>query len=98
MLIDSAACFSSGFRSRNNVSRSFVERTLISFSIATVDKFLRVNESPEGLSRLRFQMSGAALQDVKLVRAIDLLRDACCSARAKSTIKGDNVMSGSIQL
>jgi hypothetical protein len=80
MLIDSAACFSSGFRSRNNVSRSFVERTLISFSIATVDKFLRVNESSGGLSRFRFQVSVAAFLDVKLMCAIDLLRDACCSA------------------
>jgi hypothetical protein len=53
---------------------------LIASSIAAADKILRVNESPGSLSRLRFKMSVAALPHVKLMRAIDLLRDACCSA------------------
>jgi hypothetical protein len=57
----------------NNVSRCFVETTLIAFSVAAADKILRVNESQGSLSRLRFQMSVAALPHVKLMRAIELL-------------------------
>jgi hypothetical protein len=57
----------------NNVSRCFVETTLIAFSVAAADKILRVNESQCSLSRLRFQMSVAPLRHVKLMRAIELL-------------------------
>jgi hypothetical protein len=94
----SAAWFPSVFRSRNNVSRSFVERMLIAFSIAAADKILRVNESPGGLSRLRVQDERRGVT-ARQTHACDRpAPDACYSPRAKSTIKGGNVTCGLVQL